>query len=294
MSKLLSTSDPKFAPVDGESKFRRMTALSATGNSLHEVAVRQCRACGVSFRLCASDEELMRLMCGVVPFGTQFVADRNDALSFSLFPRRESGGLVISIGLEEFGSGELGEVLQHLEQQLLLHVGGNTREFVFLHAGVVGWQGKAILLPGASFAGKTTLVAELIKAGAVYYSDDYALLSPDGRVHPYARHLQIRQDAGLGRRRVAHQDLAREAGSTPLAVGQVVFTAFVDGARWKPEPLTAGQAVLAMLQHTLSAQRRPAEVMATLASVMQTARASQSTRGEWVNVVAFLLGDARC
>ncbi len=255
------------------------------------VVTRQCRAYGVAFELHASDEELMRLMCGMVPFGTQFVADTNKARVFSLNPRRDDGGFEIT-GLEAFASTELNEVLRYLEQQLLLHVGENASDFLFLHAGVVGWQGEAILLPGSSFAGKTTLVAELVKAGAVYYSDDYALLSSDGRVHPYARDLQMRRGPGLGRSRVAPEELAREAGTFPLPVGQVVFTTFVDGARWKPEPLTAGRAVLAMLQHTLSAQRRPAEAMATLTSVMRTARASHSMRGEAASVVDFLLRGA--
>ena len=44
-------------------------------------------------------------------------------------------------------------------------VGEESRDFVFLHAGVVGWKGKAIVLPGDSYKGKSTLVAELVRAG---------------------------------------------------------------------------------------------------------------------------------
>ena len=40
-------------------------------------------------------------------------------------------------------------------------VGEFAPEHVFIHAGVVGWKGKAILFPADSFKGKTTLVAEL-------------------------------------------------------------------------------------------------------------------------------------
>jgi predicted ATPase len=36
---------------------------------------------------------------------------------------------------------------------------------VFVHAGVVGWKGQAILVPGRSYSGKTTLIAALMKAG---------------------------------------------------------------------------------------------------------------------------------
>jgi hypothetical protein len=55
-----------------------------------------------------------------------------------------------------------------------------------VHAGVVGWNGGAAILPGPSHAGKTTLVAELLRHGAVYFSDEYALIDAEGRVHPYA------------------------------------------------------------------------------------------------------------
>ena len=39
---------------------------------------------------------------------------------------------------------------------------------VFLHAGVVGWKGKAIVIPADSFKGKSTLVSELVRNGAEY------------------------------------------------------------------------------------------------------------------------------
>ena len=42
-------------------------------------------------------------------------------------------------------------------------------DHLFVHAGVVGWEGRAIVMPGASFAGKTTLVQAWLEAGATYY-----------------------------------------------------------------------------------------------------------------------------
>ena len=72
---------------------------------------------------------------------------------------------------------------------------------LFVHAGVVGWEGRAIVMPGASFAGKTTLVQAWLEAGATYYSDEFAVLDRAGRVHPFARPLTIRD--GNDRRRLA-------------------------------------------------------------------------------------------
>src|SRR6266550_220612 len=73
-------------------------------------------------------------------------------------------------------SADLEAVLQSFESNVHLHVAEMARHRVFVHAGVVGWKGKAIVIPGRSFSGKSTMVSELVKAGATYYSDEYAVL----------------------------------------------------------------------------------------------------------------------
>src|SRR5687768_17180193 len=68
------------------------------------------------------------------------------------------------------------EALAALENALQATVAAHARGRVFVHAGVVGWRGRAIVLPGRSFAGKSTLVRALLAAGATYYSDEFAVL----------------------------------------------------------------------------------------------------------------------
>jgi len=63
---------------------------------------------------------------------------------------------------------------------------------VFIHAGVVGWKGRAIIIPARSFKGKSTLTAELVRRGALYYSDEYAVLDDKARVHPFPKLLSLR------------------------------------------------------------------------------------------------------
>src|SRR5262249_11169057 len=89
---------------------------------------------------------------------------------------------------------ELELALVVLDTQLQLHLGVSAPDPVFVHAGVVAHQGSAIVLPGASFAGKTTLVATLVDAGATYYSDEFAVIDERGLVHPYAKALSIRAE----------------------------------------------------------------------------------------------------
>src|SRR4051794_20574153 len=67
------------------------------------------------------------------------------------------------------------------------------------------------VIPRVSHSGKTTLVAALVRAGATYYSDEYAVFDAQGSVHPYARPLGIRDGNGDRPRRCPVQEL----GGTP-------------------------------------------------------------------------------
>jgi hypothetical protein len=67
----------------------------------------------------------------------------------------------------------------------------------FLYAGVVAWQGHAIVFPGRSLSGKTTLVREMLRLGATYYSDEFAVVDNSGLVHSFPRPLGIREDPSL-------------------------------------------------------------------------------------------------
>ena len=152
-------------------------------------------------------------------------------------------------------SREVGEVLEAFETDLQLYVAEMAPRRLFVHAGVVGWRGQAVLIPGRSFTGKTTLVAALVKAGATYYSDEYAVLDARGRVHPYARLLGIREHGALQRAtKYPVSTLGGRAGSKPLPVGLVIVSEYKAGARWRPRQLSAGKGALAVLAHTVSAR----------------------------------------
>ncbi|WP_157871812.1 hypothetical protein [Gloeothece verrucosa] len=103
-----------------------------------------------------------------------------------------------------------------------------VQDKLFVHAGVVGWRGRAIVIPGRSFSGKTTLAAALVKAGAIYYSDEYAVIDRDGLVHPYPRPLCIREGVGeqIKRRKCSVEELGGQAGTDPIPVGLVVHTKY--------------------------------------------------------------------
>jgi hypothetical protein len=179
-----------------------------------------------------------------------------------------------------FRSIKIEDVLDAFEDDLKLFVAEAAKRRVFVHAGVVGWKGQAIMIPGRSLTGKTTLVAELVRQGATYYSDEYAVLDTRGRVHPYLKPLSVRDGVGARPQRVAVESLGGQPGEKPLPVGLVVVSNYKEGARWRPRNLTAGEGALAVLANTVPARSRPEDAFSALRQVMPHARTLKGVRGE--------------
>ena len=181
------------------------------------------------------------------------------------------------------------QVLETLERELQLYVAEHARRRVFIHAGVVGWRGRAIVIPGRSMSGKTTLVKALVEAGATYYSDEYAVLDERGRVHPYPKPLSVRENGGGRPKEILPEALGGTTGVKPLPVGLVVATSYREGARWRPRQLLPGRAVMALLNHTVSVRRKPERALTTLRQVVADAVVIKGARDEAGEIAEALL-----
>src|SRR4029077_21066652 len=94
---------------------------------------------------------------------------------------RDEGGYVqIKNGESSGVNANRGVLLRYFDSILRITIAEYAVGRAFLHAGLVGWKGNAIVIPGDSYSGKSTLVAELIRAGPEYYSDEYAVLDEQG------------------------------------------------------------------------------------------------------------------
>jgi hypothetical protein len=175
-------------------------------------------------------------------------------------------------------------VLDELESALELHVAQLSPNRLFLHAGVVGWQGRAIVLPGQSWAGKSTLVEALLQAGATYYSDEFAVLDDQGHVYPFARRLKLRDwnpaQRTVRSRRLDAAELGWAVGEKPLPVGLVAFTRYRPEGQWQAHRLTPGQAALRLLDFALPVQREPDRVLNVLRKMLPGACILKGCRGE--------------
>jgi Rps23 Pro-64 3,4-dihydroxylase Tpa1-like proline 4-hydroxylase len=151
------------------------------------------------------------------------------------------------------------DAVNWLSREIDSAIAVHARAGLFVHAGVVAWRGRAIVVPGRSTTGKSTLVAELVRRGATYYSDEFAVLDDEARVHPYARPPVLRGAVHQGR---PAGNMAREIAERPaLPVSLIVSMPFREGATWCPKVITGARAVLPIIDNTILARAESARTV---------------------------------
>ncbi len=179
-----------------------------------------------------------------------------------------------------------------LDAQIRAQIALLAPDHIFVHAGVVALGGRAVILPGSTFAGKTTLIGALVQAGATYYSDEFAVIDERGLVHPYPKPLSIRERDGSGRTRETPADeLGGQIGRDPVPAGLIAVTSYEPAAELQPQPLPEGAALLALLEHTIPARTRPGQSIAALKAAVQGTRAWKSRRGEAAEAARAILAE---
>ena len=276
--------------------------LKAASNSMTKVdrlgwAVGfSLKSYGVRVGIRANDPAALAAACRHLPSNWEIASsplvDRVYSIMIARKDSRVNGrrlNLLYGDDLRLARSADLDGLYETLESDLRLFVAELATHRVFVHAGVVGWKGQAILIPGRSYSGKSTLVAELVRAGASYYSDEYAVLDSRGRVHPFSKPLELREEGEFKQTKITAADLGGHSGTKPLPVRLVLMTQFKSGARWRPRKLTPGRGVLEMLFNTVSARRSPERALVTLQRVAAQADVLKGVRGNATDVVDALL-----
>lgn len=160
------------------------------------------------------------------------------------------------------------EAAARLADDLEFRMAVHARERLVVHAAAVAWQGRVVLVPGRSFSGKSTLAAALLRAGATYLSDEWAVLGDDGLVHPFPRPLRLRDQRGAPLHRVPAPRLGAPVAASALPASLVVWTTYEAGAPWRPRRMSAGQTALALLDNAPAARRAPADALRIIARVL--------------------------
>lgn len=187
------------------------------------------------------------------------------------------------------------QVVGAIHHSIALH----ARDVTFVHAGCVAFGDTVVVLPGTSFAGKSTLVRELLAQGARYLSDEFAVITREGQVLPYRKPIAVRPSAvdsvdainigadavrteGGDRSLVQFIDVPTEQTARPETQYRntlILVTAYEPDGAWAPRPLTQGEAVLELIKNTVTAQLRPEDMLSSVSTLARAAHCLTTPRG---------------
>jgi len=170
-----------------------------------------------------------------------------------------------------------------VESWAQLTVATLAKGLVFVHAGVVGWRNRAIVIPGRSLSGKSALVVALVEAGADYYSDEYAIFDSEGRIHPYWRLPKLRVASGKEVASCVLGDVLSGPPPGPIPLGWVLISRYEAGSSWQPRRLTCGETLLGLLDNTVPLRSRPEQSVKVLSTAIRNAEGYEGPRGEAAN-----------
>ncbi len=254
------------------------------------------RAFGTAFAIVASDDELMAAARSrAVMLGWCQSPGTTAEVQYTLrrITTAESRGSPVYHLLRDDqivrSTADVDALIETFEDDAKIQTAARASGILFVHAGVVAWQGCAILIPGRSRAGKSTLVHALLRAGAEYYSDEFALLDADGRVHPYPLPLSLRADRRAPSRRIHAEALGAPTAQSATSVDIILGTQYRPRARWRPQPLSKAEAFVLLMENTVAARQEPARTMPTLRQTVLGATALRSWRGEAHNAARELI-----
>jgi hypothetical protein len=177
-------------------------------------------------------------------------------------------------------------VIRALDHHLRFQVSVLASDLLQVHAGVVVWQDRAIVLPAPSGSGKSTLVLALVRAGATFCSDDVAVVDAAGGVWSWSRAPRLRVPGDPDARE--HPDVT-PSGPGPWPVSAVVFSRYQPGATCRSRPIGPAATAAALLCNTPSAQARPAFALERCAALAACAPGFDLERGEADAAATLLL-----
>ena len=159
------------------------------------------------------------------------------------------------------------------------------KAFRTVHAGAVLIEGRALIIPGSTHAGKSSLVAELLRRGASHFSDEYALIDSEGRTHSYPRPLLLRNGRPL-QSLVLPEELNSCFASDPAPVGWILAVDYVAGAEWNVQEISQSDAVMILLRNTPHEMTQSPEMIDFFVRVAANAVCFQGKRGDAVEAAS--------
>jgi hypothetical protein len=157
-----------------------------------------------------------------------------------------------------------------------------------IHAGAVLLGDRALILPGLTHAGKSSLTAELLRHGASCFSDEYALIDKNGKVHLYPRPLLLRH--GSPRQSIVlPEELNAKFAAYPASVGWIVAVDYIAGDQWGVRLLPQSEAVLLLLRNTPHEMAQSPELVDFFHHAVASAVCYEGRRGDAEEAIGHIL-----
>jgi hypothetical protein len=156
----------------------------------------------------------------------------------------------------------LGTSLERVAQWLRADIDENVARAssadLLLHAAVVAWRERAILICGPGRCGTSTLAAELVRNGAMAWSDGLAVVDDQGAVRAYPG----------------------SPATLPIPVALVVSAIYFPEVSWEPARVQGARAALPIIASALQERNDPGRVLRLSARIAATALILQGARPE--------------
>ena len=231
-------------------------------------------------------EHFWRELCSAFGYTTIVRTNGEPTMWYRFLGDRGVGRFVREDPVRSSDRVHIGHSISDLIDDVHLSVALHAQGHVFVHSGVVEWHGKAILIPGRSRSGKSTLVHALVEQGATYLSDEYALITATGSVAPYARPIQLRSGS---KRTVVDPRVIGSVGVNTIEPSLILFTRYEEHAEFDPTPVLPASAALGLFDNTVVAEVQPSVATAAAARVARSALALRTARPDAVLVAAAIL-----
>jgi hypothetical protein len=229
-------------------------------------------------------------------------ASREDSVRYSLVhglpgPRTHAVYVEDALGVDaDDPAYVLGYLTWHINQQVIRR---GSEERVLVHASGAVRDGVAVMFPAGQEAGKTTLVAGLVRAGYAYLTDEALAVDVDTlELLPYAKPLSI--DPGswsvladlrpelapetftylAGQWQVPVQHVRPDAVAGPAVCRMIVFPRYVADAPTTLDPLGRADALATLLQHCFRFHERGARNFEVLARLVAQSHCFRLTSGD--------------
>lgn len=189
------------------------------------------------------------------------------------------------------------DALQLLDSEIRITIAISAKEKVFIHAGAVNWKDRAIIFPASSFSGKTSLALALMRRGALYYSDEYAVLNKNGWVEPFAKPLSIRGEIDkYSQVDYKPESLGGKVGTKEIPLGLVLITKYRKYGKWNPQVLTRAKGIIEMIKSSVSIRYNPSFTIDVLKTAADQAIFVKSNRPDAERVADLILDffEANC